>query len=98
MPESIKKIVTRPFCVFVAYTHRLWVWDTDLADVPISDLAIVGRYVSGRKTIFFRFLPGTCFQQPQLKAIGPFRYRKKKNHRFTNNLHGLQKVMVKDVS
>ena len=34
-----------------------------------------------------------------LKAIGPFRFRKKiKVHRFTNNLQGLQKAMVKDFS
>ena len=32
------------------------------------------------------------------KAIIHFRYRKKKVHRFTNNLQGLQKVMVKDFS
>jgi hypothetical protein len=32
------------------------------------------------------------------QAIGPFRYRKKKNHRYTNNLQGLQKVVVKDFS
>ena len=33
------------------------------------------------------------------QAIGPFRYRKKKKvHRFTNNLQGLQKVVVKDFS
>ena len=34
-----------------------------------------------------------------IEAIGPFRYRKKKKvHRFTNNLQGLQKVTVKDFS
>ena len=34
-----------------------------------------------------------------LKPLVPFRYRKKKkNHRFTNNLQGLQKVVVKDFS
>ena len=33
-----------------------------------------------------------------LKAIVHFWHKKKKVHRFTNNLQGLQKVMVKDFS
>ena len=33
-----------------------------------------------------------------VKTMIHFRYRKKKIHRFTNNLQGLQKVMVKDFS
>ena len=37
--------------------------------------------------------------QRTIKAIIHFRNRKKKKvHRFTNNLQGLQKVMVKDFS
>ena len=39
-----------------------------------------------------------CFRKILFKAIGPFRYRQMKVHRFTNNLQGLQKVVVKDFS
>ena len=33
-----------------------------------------------------------------LKPLDPFGTEKKKVHRFTNNLQGLQKVVVKDFS
>ena len=45
--------------------------------------------------IIFVSFNGTGFK---LKPLDPFGTAKKKVHRFTNNLQGLQKVMVKDFS
>ena len=72
--------------------------------VPLSHLIVLGvtyiRLFNCQNYFYFWLITLLYFKALSglFKAIIHFRNRKKKVHRFTNNLQGLQRVIVKDFS
>ena len=100
-PIGEAKELKCPTCYGVPYVQSLVVykkvfWFTEhTEDIywPILMIFDLHKRGNSKRQLFSTLLYNEIF-----KAIGHFRHRKKKVHRFTNNLQGLQKVMVKDFS